>query len=144
MPQKNLRRFFVVGREPEKVTFRFAERNASFNFLGTFRFADYIYIVIFAKTILSGRVDGWTVDAPSDHQYCFHLLITFFCAQKTCANLYKNLCRTCIFLYLLVRQYFTDFFFFPCIYIVRTFASSQGKIEELKIEKLKTEELCKL
>lgn len=41
-PQRNLRRFFVVGREPEKVTFRFAERNASFNFSGTFRFADYI------------------------------------------------------------------------------------------------------
>jgi hypothetical protein len=40
-PQRNLRRFFVVGREPEKVTFRFAERNASFNFSGTFRFADY-------------------------------------------------------------------------------------------------------
>ena len=33
--------FFVVGREPEKVTFRFAKRNASFNFSGTFRFADY-------------------------------------------------------------------------------------------------------
>ena len=31
---------------------------------------------------MSGRVDGWTVDAPSDHQHCFHLLITFFCAQK--------------------------------------------------------------
>ena len=43
-PQRNLRRFFVVGREPEKVTFRFAKRNASFNFSGTFRFADYIYI----------------------------------------------------------------------------------------------------
>lgn len=41
-PQRNLRRFFVVGREPEKVTFRFAERNASFNFSGTFRFADYM------------------------------------------------------------------------------------------------------
>lgn len=40
-PQRNLRRFFVVGREPEKVTFRFAERYASFNFSGTFRFADY-------------------------------------------------------------------------------------------------------
>ena len=40
-PQRNLRRFFVVGREPEKVTFRFGKRNASFNFSGTFRFADY-------------------------------------------------------------------------------------------------------
>lgn len=43
-PQRNLRRFFVVGREPEKVTFRFAERYASFNFSGTFRFADYITV----------------------------------------------------------------------------------------------------
>jgi hypothetical protein len=40
-PQRNLRRFFVVGREPEKETFRFVERNASFYFFGTFRFADY-------------------------------------------------------------------------------------------------------
>lgn len=47
-PQRNLRRFFVVGREPEKVTFRFAERYASFNFSGTFRFADY-KITIFVK-----------------------------------------------------------------------------------------------
>ena len=46
-PQRNLRRFFVVGREPEKVTFRFAERNASFNFSGTFRFADYTLTRVF-------------------------------------------------------------------------------------------------
>lgn len=46
-PQRNLRRFFVVGREPEKVTFRFAERYASFNFSGTFRFADYSAVPVF-------------------------------------------------------------------------------------------------
>ena len=40
---------FVVGREPEKVTFRFAERNASFNFSGTFRFADYTWLIIIIR-----------------------------------------------------------------------------------------------
>ena len=40
--QRNLRRFSVVRRESEKVTFRFVDRNASFYFFGTFRFADYI------------------------------------------------------------------------------------------------------
>ena len=40
-------------------------------------------------------MDGWTVDAPTS--------INIRC-PKTCANLYKNLCRTCIFLYLLVRH----------------------------------------
>ena len=40
-------------------------------------------------------MDGWTVDAPTS--------INILC-PKTCANLYKNLCRTCIFLYLLVRH----------------------------------------
>ena len=44
-PQRNLRRFFVVGREPQKGTFRFAERNASFNFSGAFRFADYKLLI---------------------------------------------------------------------------------------------------
>ena len=38
-----MRRFFVVGREHEKETFRFVERNASFYFFGTFRFVDYIF-----------------------------------------------------------------------------------------------------
>lgn len=33
---------FIRGREHEKVTFRFMMRNASFYFLGTFRFADYM------------------------------------------------------------------------------------------------------
>lgn len=43
-PLENLyfkRRFCAWGREPEKRTFRFEKRNASFNFSGTFRFADY-------------------------------------------------------------------------------------------------------
>ena len=44
--QRNLRRFSVVRREPEKVTFRFVDRNASFYFFGTFRFADYTWIAI--------------------------------------------------------------------------------------------------
>ena len=52
-PQRNLRRFFVVGREPEKVTFRFAKRNASFNYSGTFRFADYNFI---KKNDLKARI----------------------------------------------------------------------------------------
>ena len=42
--QRNLRRFSVVRREPEKVTFRFVDRNAAFYFFGTFRFADYTFL----------------------------------------------------------------------------------------------------
>lgn len=57
-PQRNLRRFFVVGREPEKVTFRFAERYASFNFSGTFRFADYMMFIGLGLGLLADYLLG--------------------------------------------------------------------------------------
>lgn len=68
-PQRNLRRFFVVGREPEKVTFRFAERYASFNFSGTFRFADYTtYIFPKDKSVKKYTVE---FDTPVEHTLTF-------------------------------------------------------------------------
>ena len=39
----------MVGRELEKETFRFAKQNASFYFIATFRFADYIGIDVHKK-----------------------------------------------------------------------------------------------
>ncbi|MBO6217605.1 MAG: hypothetical protein J6N73_08160, partial [Prevotella sp.] len=57
-----------------------------------------------------------------NHQVWFKIFD--FGGAKTCAGLVFS----CICLYVNILQVFS----FPCIYIVRTFASSQGKIGELK------------